>query len=101
MIVLVLVYPVMVCQYTSSGSCNSVSGAAGGLNFNRVQRFTYVSHYTGPRLSHCLEVYERNRERGKDGMREIEMKIEKDRENGHGPNEDANFEPLGHVLVSD
>ena len=26
--------------------------SGGGLNFSRVHGFTYVSHYTGPRLSH-------------------------------------------------
>lgn len=26
------------------------AGGGGGLNFSRVHGFTYVSHYTGPRL---------------------------------------------------
>lgn len=33
------------------------SGGGGGLNFSRVHGFTYVSHYTGPRLSRRLGGY--------------------------------------------
>lgn len=37
-------------------------GGGGGLNFSRVHGFTYVSHYTGPRLSRRLGgLYERSR----------------------------------------
>lgn len=32
-------------------------GGGGGLNFSRVHGFTYVSHYTGPRLSRQLGGY--------------------------------------------
>jgi hypothetical protein len=35
----------------ASGGDGGGSGGGGGLNFSRVHGFTYVSHYTGPRLS--------------------------------------------------
>lgn len=36
---------------------SGVGDGGGGLNFSRVHGFTYVSHYTGPRLSRRLGGY--------------------------------------------
>jgi len=39
------------------GGSGGGGGGGGGLNFSRVHGFTYVSHYTGPRLSRRLGGY--------------------------------------------
>ncbi|KAL6443097.1 hypothetical protein ACFW04_002807 [Cataglyphis niger] len=39
------------------GGGDGGGGGGGGLNFSRVHGFTYVSHYTGPRLSRRLGGY--------------------------------------------
>lgn len=48
---------VVVVVVPGVGDVGGGGGGGDGLNFSRVHGFTYVSHYTGPRLSRRLGGY--------------------------------------------